>query len=540
MIAVQNSLLILLLAFLYYTTGWLSLEALSGDKIVSLGIFIPEGIALGFALYFGKRVLPGIFFGQLLLAYNNMGDMAVSFEIALINVIEAFIGIYLFNKLHLSKSLESFRDILGLFLIIVFILQPFSAVFSNIFLMLHGEAQSSEFLYLTYSWWFGNVMGQFLFTPFILVLLKNYKDIHFEDYMFYGVVYFMYMYMLTVVFKIENLSVLISFSFIAVILVVVRKGFVYGTFLIIIASMIGGYSIYIHEGAFFISDTLNNTINYNLFVLSHILVVWVLGILFEERKRYEQTLKQRIAEEVQKNKEQELFLLQQNRLAQMGELLSMIAHQWRQPLNNLSLINQLLVNKFYKGKLDTEAVEYFKENSRKQIVLMSSTIDDFRNFFKNGDRQKEFSVNHVVQNVLKMTEPSFERYTIEVVFDVTKEYTLFGHENSLAQALLNILNNAKDVLLEKQIEEKKIFIDIKEKDGEIFLSIEDNAGGIDNAIIEKIFDPYFSTKHEKNGTGLGLYMSKMIIEEQMKGKLEVQNTDKGAKFIINIRGGIDS
>ena len=239
-----------------------------------------------------------------------------------------------------------------------------------------------------------------------------------------------------------------------------------------------------------------------------------------------------IAKEIEKNKEQQLFMLQQNRLAQMGELISMIAHQWRQPLNNLSIINQIMIAKFQTGKLDDDSVNYFKKNSKKQIDLMSNTIDDFTDFFKNKDEKEEFALNKVIFDAIDITRPIFNNNKITITFDIKEQYLVFGYQNALLQVVLNILNNAKDALIEKEVEDKKIKISIVEDEEDIVLEIEDNAGGIDEKIIDKIFDPYFSTKQSKNGTGLGLYMSKMIIDEQMQWKLKVCNIDNGVKFKI--------
>jgi integral membrane sensor domain MASE1 len=143
------------IAFLYFGTGKLSLDFLSGHNIVNLGVFAPEGLALAFALYYGKRVWFGIFIGQFLLAYFNDINIFSTVEISAINATEALIGIALFQKFKLDKELRTFRDIIGLVLIIVFVLQVFSSLLSNLSLLLHGDLQNEQFLYSTFSWWFG-------------------------------------------------------------------------------------------------------------------------------------------------------------------------------------------------------------------------------------------------------------------------------------------------------------------------------------------------------------------------------------------------
>jgi signal transduction histidine kinase len=220
----------------------------------------------------------------------------------------------------------------------------------------------------------------------------------------------------------------------------------------------------------------------------------------------------------------------------MGEMIAMIAHQWRQPLNNLSLANQFLINKFKRGKLSEDIVEYFKDTSKKQIEQMSTTIDDFRNFFRTEKVKISYSINKVIDDVLQMTEPIYVSNSIEVKYTKTKECRSYGYPNELGQAFINILNNAKDALVENSVEDRYIVISLNETDDGCTIAIEDNAGGIPEEIIDKIFDPYFSTKGKKNGTGLGLYMTKMIIQEQLDADLSVENTDNGAKFTIFLKG----
>ncbi len=532
----KNILLTIVVAVLYYLTGRISLELLSGNSIINIGIFAPEGIALAFAIYYGKKTIPGIFLGQFVLAYITTAVLLPSLEVSLINSLEALIGIYLFEKLKLSKELKTFRDILWLGAIIVFVLQPFSSVLSNTVLLLHEQTQQSDFLYLVFSWWFGNVIGQFLFTPFLLLLFSRYKSIKLLEYIAYGFGFALYLYILEIVIGLQNASITMTLSISGIILIAAYKDILYATYFSIIAAFIASFSVYMGTGVYSHSDTINNAINYNLYVLAHIVIVWLLGILFEERKNNEKLLEQKVMQEVQKNKEQQLLMLHQNRLAQMGELISMIAHQWRQPLNNMALITQLIVNKYNKNKLDDKAFEYFKTNSKKQIDLMSKTIDDFRNFFEVQHEQHNFSLRNTIKNSLDISKPIFEKSNINLELEIDSNIVVNGYENSFAQVLLNILNNAKDALMEKDIEDKKIIIKIDKNEDGVVVSIEDNAGGIDEEIIDKIFDPYFSTKKDKNGTGLGLYMSKMIIEEQMDAKLRVTNTELGAKFTILMKG----
>ena len=535
----KNIYLILILAILYFTTGKASLILLSGDIIVNIGIFIPEGIALAFALYFGEKVLFGIFLGQFLLAFSNKIELLPALEISLINTLEAFLGIYLFNKFKLSYEFKTFKDIIGLAVIIIFVLQPFSAISSNVILFMNNYISENKFIYSTFSWWFGNTMGQLLMTPFLLLLFKQYKKINFLEYFYYGLGFAFYLYILEIFLNIQNSILLLTFSVSVVILIVSKKDILYGTYFSLIAALIASYAIYIGESKVYSLGSLSdNIINYNFFILIHIIITWIIGILLEEKKEYENSLCEKISDVVQENKKQQLLMIHQNRLAQMGEMISMIAHQWRQPLNNLSLINQLLISRYNKGKLDDEQIEYFKKNSKKQINLMSRTIDDFRNFFKAEKRKEEFVVNDIIQNTLDMTRAIYTSNNIQLEFHAENSYKTFGYPNTLAQAILNIINNARDALIEnRKDDERRIIISLTNDKEYIFINIKDNAGGIPEEILDKIFDPYFSTKQEKNGTGLGLYMSSMIIKEQSDdAKLSVKNETDGANFMITLKG----
>ncbi len=251
-----------------------------------------------------------------------------------------------------------------------------------------------------------------------------------------------------------------------------------------------------------------------------------------ELKDLNKSLEEKVQVEVDKNKQQQLMLMQQSRLAQMGEVVNMIAHQWKQPLNALSVIGQTLVLKHMKGDLDTKAMDTFNANSQKQIVGMSATIDDFRDFFKPGKEKKTFDIEESINHSVKILSPLLEYENIKLTVSMSEDCVIYGFSNELGQSIINIMNNAKDALSQRDIEGKCIDINLTKNDTQVILTIADNAGGIPEDIIMKIFDPYFSTKEKKDGTGLGLHMTKLIIEEHMNGKITVENINGGAKFSI--------
>ncbi len=253
-------------------------------------------------------------------------------------------------------------------------------------------------------------------------------------------------------------------------------------------------------------------------------------------KLSEEELKLKVEDELGKNREKDRILIQQNKLAAMGEMLGNIAHQWRQPLNNVSLILQFLRDNYKNIAVSEEQIDKFINKANKHIEYMSETIDDFRNFYKPSKTQNKFFVNESIDTLLYMVRNQYESENIKINFEYEK-VEITNYENELKQALLNILNNAKDALLmkkEKEDFEAIINISLKKDKEKMKLEISNNGGNIGEEILYKIFEPYFTTKFETQGTGIGLYMTKSIIETNMKGKIEVENISDGVKFTITL------
>jgi len=246
-------------------------------------------------------------------------------------------------------------------------------------------------------------------------------------------------------------------------------------------------------------------------------------------------LDQRVKEEVQKRAEQEQILIQQSRFAAMGEMIGNIAHQWRQPLNAIGLLMQNIEFAYETGVLDEKYINRVVEKGNKLTHSMSQTIDDFRNFFKPNKEFEIFSFVKTYESTLEIVGSSIENNTITIEEEIESSVCARGFASEFSQVLLNILNNARDALVENRAENRKIHVHIFQKDGNAIVRIGDNAGGVPEDILEKIFDPYFTTKEEGKGTGIGLYMSKTIIENNMNGTLKVYNTEEGACFSIKMK-----
>lgn len=243
-------------------------------------------------------------------------------------------------------------------------------------------------------------------------------------------------------------------------------------------------------------------------------------------------LDHRVKLEMVKRLEQENIMVQQSKFAAMGEMVSNIAHQWRQPLNALSLLIQNIKYAHAFGRLDEKFINDINEKGLMLVTSMSNTIEDFRNFFKIEKNYSTFDTTMIIDNVLGMMEGMLTVNSITVNKKYKKHLYAYGLSNEFSQVLLNIFKNSYDALIESNSINKKIIIHLYERNSKLFLEIEDNGGGISPEILSKIFEPYFTTKKSDQGTGIGLYMSKVIIEKHMNGKLICFNTTEGAIFRI--------
>lgn len=239
-----------------------------------------------------------------------------------------------------------------------------------------------------------------------------------------------------------------------------------------------------------------------------------------------------LQEELKHRKQQEAIMIQQSRNAAMGEMIGNIAHQWRQPLNALSLLLQNIIFAYEMGRLDDEIINRAKSKGDLLINTMSTTIDDFRNFFKPNRDSEYFDIALQLDKTLEMLQGSLESNFIVLEKDIAPGLIVDGFPNEFSQVVLNLITNSKDALNEHAPSEKKITIVGSFKENQIILEIRDNGGGVPLSIIDKIFDPYFTTKEEGKGTGIGLYMSKVIVESNMHGQIKVSNDAFGSVFTL--------
>ena len=254
----------------------------------------------------------------------------------------------------------------------------------------------------------------------------------------------------------------------------------------------------------------------------------------------EQALKEEISERLRTVEElhrQQQLLIRQGRLAALGEMIGNIAHQWRQPLNTLALIIQELPWYFDSNQFSREYLNASVTRAMQVINHMSKTIDGFRNFFEPEKERISFPVAEVLTKTISIVEAAFNELSLKIEVQADPDIRLYGSPNEFSQVILNLLVNAKDAILERQVALPRVVVRLFSEKGKAVLTVTDNAGGVPWAIVDRIFDPYFTTKGPDKGTGIGLFMSKTIIEKNMNGTLTVRNTEDGAEFRIEVRHG---
>lgn len=281
-----------------------------------------------------------------------------------------------------------------------------------------------------------------------------------------------------------------------------------------------------------------------IFVISSLFLKTKVDSKEKELRALNASLEEKIKLAVQTNQEKDKMLQDQSRLALMGEMISMIAHQWRQPLSAISAASFGIQLKANSPKLDfskeddretflkflDETLDKISENTQ----FLSTTIDDFRTFFQSDKKKQLSSLETPLRRALHIVQASLESKEIAIEVDIESHDEILMYQNEFMQVILNLIKNAEDVLVHNKVKEPKIQIKIYKENHYYIFELLDNGGGISDAIKDKIFNPYFSTKVEKDGTGLGLYMSKVMIEEHHDGILEVCNKDDGACFKIKL------
>ena len=276
---------------------------------------------------------------------------------------------------------------------------------------------------------------------------------------------------------------------------------------------------------------------FQLFYLSFVLgvvstIVYFYKIKMDEASSLIAKQERLLTKKVEELTKKDNLLTVQSKQAVMGEMISMIAHQWRQPLSTVTLnISNIQVKKLLGEPVDDEEIYKALSTISDTIVYLSDTIDDFQTYFRPNKEVKKVDVTGIIEKALSFVKPRLKKLNIEICFDNSESYMIMTYSNELIQVLLNIINNAIDEFLAKDIESPMLKIKIEDRDEKLYITIQDNAGGIPAKYIDTIFEPYFSTKG-KNGTGLGLYMSQMIMQKQFQTEIAVKSENNGSIFTV--------
>ena len=535
-------------------------------------IWPPTGIALSALLLFGYRVWIGIFIGALALNLT-LSPFFTSIQIALTNTIGPVAAFWILSKYTNTKIFESTRSML-IFVVSIFI-ASFITAFGGIFaLFINGFIEKDFIINAWIGWFLGDFIGFLLLTTTVIAIFtekRNLKKLISLEFLFViSILIFssLVLFGSITLFDTTNYPI-VYFLLPPLIWISLRFGIIESVISLLTVTIISIYGTILSFGPF-----VRENVNESLLLLQSFngitsITILIILTIFKEKElvrkelnthkdNLEKIVKNRTIElentnkklvEVQnelkninhhleedisleqiKNKEQEnklkqteQTLIMQSKLASMGEMIGNIAHQWRQPLSIITTsISGLDAKKEFNMDVTAEDIKRTSNTILDQADYLSKTIDDFRNFIK-GDREKKiFTLTNEINSFLHLLEGSIKAHNIKVVLNLEDNIEVNGYKNELMQCFINILNNAKDAYRIPNIE-KFIFISTYTKEDQVYIEFKDNAGGIPENIIDRVFEPYFTTKHQLNGTGLGLSMVYDFITNGMNGNVFVKN-----------------
>ncbi len=505
---------IILMALIYFLIGHLVFfisTSLVSSYIVSLVIFLPEGFALAGVILFGRPILIGIFFGQFLLAITTSMPILPALLISLVNTGEAFIGWYLFNHFKLNKTLSSVRDVIGLLLLITLVLQPFSAFFGNAVLYYFSIVDKLEYLNSLLFWFFGNILGQFLVTPLVLLLFANYKSIRFLILIAVVVFFLLFNYFLFFLLPIKSLAILLSLTVPLIVYLAAVKNNTYSVIAVLITGLFASYATSNSYGPFATGNPVIDVINLNFYILSVVLSVLLIGTLFAERRNTEKTLFKR-------NEELHDLVQLREQVERMNQ------HDLKTPLNAVINIPSLIMLK--EQSLSEQSIKLLsacKSSGYQMLDMINSSLNMYK--IENGSYQLK---PEKVELIALIKQVLIELGSCTVQCPILLNNTQIKESNKVevfAEKLLcyslfsNLIKNALEASDFNECIKINITYSSSTKYCEIILV---NQGSVPVEIRGRFFDK-FVTQNKKTGTGFGTYSAKLCAEIQ-NGSISLDTT----------------
>ena len=511
----------IIIALLYFITAKISFSLSNHDSIVVVSMFIPEGIALAAVLIYGPKIIFGIFMGELLLNIEVVPPF-ISILMSIGNSLEAFIAYQLFNYLKLDRRLLNIKDYIGLLVIILLVLQPFSALWGNISLLLGGIIPKTHFITDVFFWWLSNSLAQIFLTPIILIFYFNKNKNNFLKYGFVVLFFTILNYILQIKMNIKNESLLLAMTLPLTIYLAITdmKSALLAVVSIVITTL---YFFHLNIGSFVLDSKIDNIININFFILNHSILVVLVGILFNEIKYQEQK-----TAELKKLKELDKL---------KSEFLANMSHEIRTPLNAMFGFIKMLQEK----EFDEESKKYLNiiEKSGQTLLTIINDILDFSKIESGKMNIEEVEFNP--KEEISMTQDLFASRASEknILLQFNYEnlkWCIMSDPTRIKQVISNLLSNA----IKFTPENKQIILNVKydEEKEELFAEVIDEGIGIPKEKMEHIFDSFSqadnSTTRKYGGTGLGLSISSRLIE-LLGGELKVESeVGKGSRFYFTI------
>ena len=518
---------IVIISIAYFLSAKVVSPLSLGESGSVFAIWPPTGVALSSLFLFGFRIWPGIFIGALVLNMT-LTPFAPSFQIAITNTLGPLFGFWLLSSFANINIFDSVKNMAFFFLFII-ISSIVTATGGLFALIMHGVIPSDAANNVWIGWFLGDLIGFLLITP-IVASLRSEKSFSRNLFTLEGLSMFILLTLTTLVVfgPIAPFDLIVYpivyFLLPPLIWATLRFNLVVAVTSLLVIAVASIYGTILGFGPF-----IRDISNQSLLLLQSFNGMLAVTILFMAAVFRTKELTAQELIDSQKT------VLQQSRLTAMADMMSMLAHQWRQPISSITMkINSLLFDIELK-EINEKELKKSVLSINEQIKELSKMIDDFGDFFSPDESLKLVNLNKVIDDAIEIIDKSFENRDIEFkVLPHSDFKDIETYPRMLMQVMVNMFINSSEVFIDRKVTNGKIVVDIQQSSDMTTITICDNAGGVKLEEPNEIFEPYFTTKNQYNKAGLGLYMSKMIVEKHFGGKLSVENKEDGACFTIRI------